>query len=116
MTNDDESTEASESERSPSTSKGNSRARPLVISEDEDEDEWENTEGVTTEGSEIGGGGDDDDEERTAQEDSNSNHSDSEDWDIRPSQPTALRRQHLASQRARRNNHSYQPYRHSQQA
>lgn len=115
-TNYDESTDESEQDSRPFIPSNRLRAPRIVISDDEDEeDEQEHTEVMTTENSEDdededGDGDSSDNSEREAEE----RGSESEESDIRPPQPSSRRRQHLQSQRARRNNHSYQPYLHGQ--
>ncbi|KIX06920.1 uncharacterized protein Z518_04896 [Rhinocladiella mackenziei CBS 650.93] len=113
--NYDEATEGSGQENHYPPIQRNRRSRiRIVISDDDDEEGLRNgeedsqTEEITTEDSEDG------DEEEESPENSEDGYGEeqyeSEDSDVRPPQPSARRRQHLQSQRARRSNHSYQPH------
>ena len=130
-TNYDESTQASESENNfPTIRRNQVRGRRTVISDDEDDDEDENDEQATVEegntiNSEVDSEADSeaDSEEDESEESASSNESSEDDGsvsedsdEIRPPQPSAVRRQHLQSQRARRPINPYQPHEGVQQA
>ena len=121
ITNYDESTEASEDEDYQPTRRQHRRGRPIVISDDEDEDQQGNIGRSTTEGSE--GGDDEGDDGGMAEEDFEDGGSVSEGSDVRPPQrrvrppqASALRRRHLATQRARRHTPGLHLSRHSRRA
>lgn len=95
------------------------RPRRVVISDDEEDEEDQDMS------EEMSGASEDEEEEEVEEGEEGDNLSqmseneaegegDSEDSDVRPPQPSARRRQHLQSQRARRDNHSYLPHAHSQ--
>ncbi|EXJ96059.1 hypothetical protein A1O1_01185 [Capronia coronata CBS 617.96] len=97
-TNYDEESEASEQANTYIPAR--TRPRRIVVSDDSEE------------GSEASNGGESASEEATGFSDVGQDEQDieSEDSDIRPPQPSALRRQRLQGQRARRTNHSQQTH------
>lgn len=89
--------------------------RPMIIvSDDSEEDTQESSggEGGSEEATVVSHGEENVDAESSvvSQDGLENGDSGSEDSDIRPPQPSALRRQRLQGQRARRSNHSYQPH------
>ncbi|EXJ79264.1 hypothetical protein A1O3_08765 [Capronia epimyces CBS 606.96] len=114
LTNYDEPTEASEDDNSDFSARP--RSRRFIVSDDSEEDSAESSgnEGASEE---LSGAVDRPENERN-EEDAESSGippdgvvdgvSESEESDIRPPQPSALRRQHLQGHRARRSTHNYQ--------
>ncbi|KIX97738.1 uncharacterized protein Z520_06516 [Fonsecaea multimorphosa CBS 102226] len=115
-TNYDEMTEASEHETtSPPADLERSRAlraiaRRRVVSDDDDDDddEGEEEEGQEEDGDEEPEDEDEDDDTQHSETEGDQSHSESEESDVRPPQPSSRRRQHLQSQRARRNDSNHQ--------